>query len=239
MRWDRRATLAISRFLLGDWDAALEEGQRIRERFGDNPPGFLRVARGVTEYVLSSRGQFADAAPLRDLQMATPMRLAFRALGLAAEGRLDEAWEQFPLARLTIGVAFELQAKARLLQMAARWDELAELCAVDPRAIASGSTGGSGRRWPTAARRRSPWQTARRRARRSSCAAPPTGTPPPARSGRPRCHGSTWPRRWPRRACLPRCPACSPRPSRPLRRAGALAELARWDDLHGRYGAGS
>ena len=26
---------------------------------------------------------------------------------------------------------------------------------------------------------------------------------------------------------------------RPLRRAGALAELARWDDLHGRYGAGS
>ena len=110
------ATLAISRFLLGDWDAALEEGQRIRERFGDNPPGFLRVAWGVTEYVLSSRGQFADAAPLRDLQMATPMRLAFRALGLAAEGRLDEAWEQFPLALLTIGVAFELQAKARLLQ---------------------------------------------------------------------------------------------------------------------------
>ena len=50
------ATLAISRFLLGDWDAALEEGQRIRDRFGDNPPGFLRVAWGATEYVLSSRG---------------------------------------------------------------------------------------------------------------------------------------------------------------------------------------
>ena len=124
------ATLAISRFLLGDWDAALEEGRQIRERFGDSPPGFLRIAWGVTEYVLSSRGRFAEVAPLRDLQMATPMRLAFRALGLAAEGRLDEAWEQFPRARLTIGVAFELQAKARLLQTAARWDELAELCAV-------------------------------------------------------------------------------------------------------------
>jgi len=124
------ATLAISRFLLGDWDAALEEGRRIRERFGDSPPGFLRIAWGVTEYVLASRGRFAEVAPLRDLQMATPMRLAFRALGLAAEGRLDEAWEQFPRARLTIGVAFELQAKARLLQTAARWDELAELCAV-------------------------------------------------------------------------------------------------------------
>ena len=129
------ATLAISRFLLGDWDAALEEGQRIRERFGDSPPGFLRVAWGVTEYVLSSRGQFAEVAPLRDLQMATPMRLAFRALGLAAEGRLDEAWEQFPLARLTIGVAFELQAKARLLQMAGTLGRAGRAVRRHPRAI--------------------------------------------------------------------------------------------------------
>jgi class 3 adenylate cyclase/tetratricopeptide (TPR) repeat protein len=121
-------TRAISQMLLGDWDAVLEEGERIRERFGDSPPGFLRVAWALMEFVLASRGRFAEAAALRPVHLRTRMRLAYRALGLAAEGRLDEAWAQFAEARLTFGVAFELLAKARLLQMAARWPELAELC---------------------------------------------------------------------------------------------------------------
>jgi hypothetical protein len=118
-------TLAISRMLLGDWDAALDEGNRIRERFGDSPPGFLRVAWAVTEYLLASRGQFAEAESLRSLRMGTPMRLSYRALGLAAEGRMDEAWAQFPLAVNAIGVAFEQLARARLLQMSALYPELA------------------------------------------------------------------------------------------------------------------
>jgi hypothetical protein len=232
------ATLAISRFLLGDWDAALEEGRQIRERFGDTPPGFLRVAWGVTEYVLASRGLLAEVGELRTLQMATPMRLSFRALGLAAEGRLDEAWAQFPLARLTIGVAFELQAKARLLEMASRWDELAELCAVirqrseriDWRigppvadrgeaaiALAHGDAAQAAELLRSAvdgyAAAGAQWEAAVARVELGEALG---------------ALGST--------AELPALLAAA-EPA--LRRAGALAELAHWDDLRARYGAGA
>ena len=228
------ATLAISLFLLGDWDAALDEGQRIRERFGDSPPGFLRVAWGVAEYVLSSRGLLAEAEELRGLRMATPMRLAFRALGLAAEGRLDEAWEQFPQARLTIGVAFELQARARLLQMAGRWDELAALCTV----IRERSE-------------RIDWLIGPAAAARAEAAVAMAGGDPARAAHLARtaadaytAAGAAWEAAVSQLDLIEALAALGEAgeipgllvvAEPPLRRAGALAELARWDALAARY----
>ena len=49
------------------------------------------MAYGVTESVLAMRGD-REAAANPGGAVRDAVRLAFRALGLAAEGRLDEAW---------------------------------------------------------------------------------------------------------------------------------------------------
>ena len=89
-----QSTAAMSRMLLGDWDAVLEHHRTIAERYGDSPPGFLRVLWAAAEYVLAARGDRAAAQAMRECSWARRCGSATAALGLAAEGRMAEALDQ-------------------------------------------------------------------------------------------------------------------------------------------------
>ena len=84
------STLALSLFLLGDWDVVVEEGRRVIADFGTEPPGFLRLVLSAAEFVLAARHETGELEPLRKIELKASMRRAFRALGLRAEGRAEE-----------------------------------------------------------------------------------------------------------------------------------------------------
>ncbi|HET6849970.1 MAG TPA: adenylate/guanylate cyclase domain-containing protein [Gaiellales bacterium] len=119
-----RSTAAITRMLLGDWDAVVDEHRSAAARW-EQPPGFLRLLWATTEYVYAARGDIDAASRLREVTYGAMNRLAFRALGLLAEGRLDEAFAQLDRMRQPDGLGFALQARAELLRAARRWDDLA------------------------------------------------------------------------------------------------------------------
>ncbi len=111
---------------MGDWDAVIAEYRAITNRFGQTPPGFLRVVSAGAEYVLCSRGRFAEAEPIRELLMRTPMRLSFRALGMLVEGvPVNDALDLLSSGIVGDGVSLEWMARGRLLLAARRWDDLA------------------------------------------------------------------------------------------------------------------
>jgi len=123
------STLALSQFLLGDWDAVVEESRRVIEDFGTEPPGFLRLVISVAEFVLAARHETGALEPLRKIELSASMRLSFRALGLGAEGRAEEG---LALIRADVrpneGRSFEMMAKAQLLETLGGFAELATLC---------------------------------------------------------------------------------------------------------------
>ena len=122
--------LAISRFLLGDWDAALAEYRRVIEREGAEPPGFLRPLCAVAEFVLSARRQTGELEMMRRIEMKAPMRLAFRALGLGAEGRAEEGLELIlEYDSPAEGRSLAMMAHGQLLETLGRYPELSALCA--------------------------------------------------------------------------------------------------------------
>ncbi|MGH3075188.1 MAG: ATP-binding protein, partial [Gaiellales bacterium] len=110
------ASLAIARFVLGDWDAAVDACREVIERHGPVPPGFLRALCSVAEYVHAARGGDAELEVLRAIEYNAAMRRGYRALGLCAEGRAEEA---YPLVqgphRPAEGLSFAMMAEARVL----------------------------------------------------------------------------------------------------------------------------
>ncbi len=123
------STIVLSRMLMGDWDAVVDETRTLHERYGDTPPGFLRLVMAAGEFVLASRGEVSLAAELRRIEMRAPTRLAFRALGLAAEGRPDEGLTLIEgWLRPAEGRSMEMMARVQLLAMLGRWPEVAALC---------------------------------------------------------------------------------------------------------------
>ena len=179
---------------MGDWDPVIEQYAAIREHFGNAPAGFLRLVWAAAEFVFAARGETAKAEELRVVQLGTPMRLGFRALGLLAEGRLDEAFAQVPSALFGDGVSFGMIVEGELMRAAGRWDELVAHCAAI-RARADRIAWQSGR--PAADRLESAVAFVRGDPAPQPCW--PSGRWPgsrrSARSGRPRSRGSTWPDR--------------------------------------------
>ena len=96
--------------------------------FGTEPPGFLRLVLSAAEFVLAARHETSELEPLRRIELKSSMRLAFRALGLRAEGRAEEGlalirWED----RLSEGRSFEMMAEGQLLETLGRFAQLATL----------------------------------------------------------------------------------------------------------------
>ena len=121
--------LAISRFLLGDWDAALAEYRRVIEREGAEPAGFMRPLCAVAEFVLCARHQTGEIEMMRRIELKAPMRLAFRALGLGAEGRAEEGLELILVHESPAeGRGLVMMARGQLLRELGRWSDLAALC---------------------------------------------------------------------------------------------------------------
>ena len=121
------STSAITRMLMGDWDAVIDQYHVITARW-DQPPGFLRMVYAVAESVFAMRGDREAAERIREVQFGTIGRLAFRARGLLAEGRIDEALAQIPQSLHPDGICFGMQVEAELLRAAERWDDLAAHC---------------------------------------------------------------------------------------------------------------
>jgi class 3 adenylate cyclase/tetratricopeptide (TPR) repeat protein len=123
------ASLAIARFLLGDWDAAVDACREVIARYGPVPPGFLRALCSVAEYVHAARGGGAELEVLRAIEYNAAMRRGYRALGLCAEGRANEAFVlvQGPH-RPAEGLSFQMMAEARVLHALGRRDELLDRC---------------------------------------------------------------------------------------------------------------
>jgi hypothetical protein len=116
--------------LLGDWDAAVDECRRVIERDGGEPPGFLRPVCAAAEFVLAARHQTQELEPLRRIEMKASMRLAFRALGLRAEGRAEEGLAVLRSEnRPAEGRSLEMMAEGQLLETLGRYPELSALCA--------------------------------------------------------------------------------------------------------------
>jgi class 3 adenylate cyclase len=123
------STLALSLFLLGDWDAVVEEGRRVIGEFGTEPPGFLRLVLSAAEFVLAARHETGALEPLRKVELTASMRLSFRALGLRAEGRAEEGLGLMRSDnRHSEGRSFEMMAEAQLLETLGRFAQLATLC---------------------------------------------------------------------------------------------------------------
>ena len=124
------ASLAIARFVLGDWDAAVDACREVIERHGPVPPGFLRALCSVAEYVHAARGGGAELEVLRGIEYNAAMRQGYRALGLSAEGRAEEAYVlvQGPH-RPAEGLSFVMMAEARVLHALGRREELLAHCA--------------------------------------------------------------------------------------------------------------
>jgi class 3 adenylate cyclase len=123
------STLAVSRCLLGDWDAAVVECRRVIGRDGAEPPGFLRPVCAAAEFVLAARHQTEELEPLRQIEMKASMRLAFRALGLRAEDRAEEGLALVRSEdRPAEGRSLEMMAEGQLLETLGRYAELSDLC---------------------------------------------------------------------------------------------------------------
>ena len=124
------AVLAIARFLLGDWDAVVTAGRDVLDRHGPLPPGFLRILTAAAEYVHAARGDTEAVAVYRAIEMGTPTRLSFRALGLCADGRVEEALTivQLPF-RPAEGRSFQMTARAQVLHAAGQDEEAVRACA--------------------------------------------------------------------------------------------------------------
>ena len=124
------ASLAIARFVLGDWDAAVDACREVIERHGPVPPGFLRALCSVAEYVHAARGGGAELEVLRGIEYNAAMRQGYRALGLSAEGRSEEAYVlvQGPH-RPAEGLSFVMMAEARVIHALGRREELLAHCA--------------------------------------------------------------------------------------------------------------
>jgi tetratricopeptide (TPR) repeat protein len=117
-------TGAVTRMLLGDWDALVSHYRTIAARWTE-PPGFLRMLYAAAEFVLAARGDHDAAEHIRRMPYRTVGRLGYRALGLLAEGRTDEALAYIRQPAQADGVCFALLAEAEVLRAAQRWDELA------------------------------------------------------------------------------------------------------------------
>jgi class 3 adenylate cyclase len=124
------AMFAIGRLMQGDWEPAVEHGRAIVERYGEEMPGFLRVGCAAYEFVLAARGESTAAQRLRSIGMVASTRVALRAMGLAAEGRFEEAQELIEDARRAgEGRSLAMMTEAVLLGELGRWHEARALAA--------------------------------------------------------------------------------------------------------------